>query len=91
MSQEDDPFKGEKIKFPVECHFKVIAEDLPDVHQALDRTLREHGLGVSFIRGNSSGQGTYVTYNVTLMINSLEQMNEIDSSLRKVAGVRMVL
>lgn len=77
--------------FPAECHFKVIAYDLPAMHQDLTRALRSAGIREPLSPGNRSAAGTYITYNVSIRVGTYEEMRSIDQALRAVEGVRLVL
>jgi putative lipoic acid-binding regulatory protein len=77
--------------FPAECHFKVIARDLPGMQDRLTCALRAAGVHESLSPGNRSAAGTYITYNMSILVGSYEEMRSIDCALRAVSGVRLVL
>ena len=77
--------------FPTECHFKVIAWDREGVEDRLNQTLADLGVDDRMSTGNHSSAGTYVTYNLSLTIETHARMQEIDTALRQVNGVKMVL
>ncbi len=80
-----------EIEFPVDCHFKVIAEELNGIQSAIETALMNLGVSSPLPTGNRSAGGKYVTFNVTVRVGSREQMNQIDAELRKIPGVKMVL
>ena len=84
------PEKREAL-FPAECHFKVIAWDREGVMNRLNQTLVDLGVKDPMSAGNHSSAGTYVTYNLSLTIETHARMQEIDAALRGVDGVKMVL
>lgn len=86
----EDVFGGEKLKFPVECHYKIIAEG-ESVRVLLEITLQELGITAPLTMGNHSSHGKYVTFNFDWIVNSQEIMERIDARLRSVKGVRFVL
>lgn len=86
-----DGLDPEEIRFPVECFFKIIAEDLPGVRAALEKTLRRLEITSELVEGAHSSAGRYVTYELRWVVASLESMREIDRELKAVRGVKMVL
>lgn len=84
-------FEGEELNFPLECHFKIISEDIENMRFVIETVLRQLHVFVPVEPGNKSANGKYMTYNVTVMVQSQEKMNEIDAALRNIKGVRMVL
>ena len=84
-------FENEKLNFPLECHYKIIAEDIQNMAFVIETVLRQLHVFTPVEPGNKSAKGKYVTYNITVMVQSQEKMNEIDAALRNIAGVRMVL
>ncbi len=83
--------KQPELEFPVDCHFKVIAEKLDGIAFVIETVLLGLGVTSPLTAGNESKGGKYVTFNVTVRVDSREQMNRIDAELRNVQGVKMVL
>ena len=81
----------DKLEFPVECHFRVIADDLDNIHFVIETVLLELGVNDPLERVNSSSGGKYASFNVSTVVRSHEQMNRIDSELRLIQGVKMVM
>ena len=78
--------------FPTDCHFKVIALHVDGIEERLNLALFNLGVASGrFEKGNVSRAGAYVTYNVTLFIETLEQMRSLTSALQQCDGVKMVL
>lgn len=84
-------FENEELKFPVECHFKVISEDIDGIHFVIETVLMEMKINVPVLRGNKSAGGKYITHNITVMVHSKEMLTAIDTELRNIQGVKMVL
>ena len=80
-----------ELEFPQECQFRIIAEDLDNMHFVIETVLMELGVTAPLRRANTSAGGKYVSYSVTTIVDSRDAMNRIDHELRQVAGVRMVL
>lgn len=77
--------------FPTECHFKIITYDVSGVADRLNRVLIDKNHPERVRPGHHSTGGKYLTYNVSLVIETLEIMRELDNAFRSVDGVRMVL
>jgi putative lipoic acid-binding regulatory protein len=78
--------------FPAKCHFKVICLDLMGIHKNLNLALVEIGLGdIAFQPGTRSKQGKYISFEVSLMVETHDKMLEIDQAIRAVEGVKMLL
>ena len=84
-------FEDEKINFPVDCYFKIITEDIENMQFVIEAVLQKMHVYTPIEPGNKSANGKYMTYNVTVMVQSQEKLNEIDAALRNIKGVRMVL
>lgn len=85
------PTLPESLKFPVEVHFKIIGEQTPDLRVHLEIALCELAIHEELIPGNSSAAGKYMTYNLTVVVANQGLLTEIDTRLRAVPGVKMVL
>lgn len=79
------------LEFPLECQFRVIAEDHEKMAFVIETVLMQLGVEAPVVRGHESKKGTYVSYNITTVVNSREEMNRIDAELRLIVGVKMVL
>jgi putative lipoic acid-binding regulatory protein len=87
----EDVFGGQPLRFPVDCHYKIIAEDTEDVRVRIEIVLQELGISARLLQGNHSSQGKYVTFNFDWTLQSKEEMDLIDARLRVIPGVRVVL
>lgn len=83
--------KEPELEFPLDCHFKVIAEDGKHIEAAVRTALLAQGVTAPLTSGNRSDKGKYITFNVTVTVTSSDQINAIDASLRALPGVKMVL
>ena len=84
------PEQAEQI-FPAECHFKIITHEGAGMADRLNAVLIAFDIQEMVAEGNRSAGGKYVTYNVSITIQTIERMREIDAAFRDVDGVRMVL
>lgn len=85
------PLDPSDLDFPLECNYRVIAEDHEKMAFVIETVLMQLGVDVPVVRGNKSKSGTYVSYSITTVVQSREMMNRIDSELRLIEGVKMVL
>jgi len=86
----NEPFK-EELKFPLVCHYKVIANNVKDMHFVIETVLMELGSTAPLVSGNTSGNGKYITFNTSIHVRDKEEMNLVDRELRNIEGVKMVL
>jgi putative lipoic acid-binding regulatory protein len=87
---EHEPFK-EELKFPVQCHYRIITGNIPKIDFVIETVLAELGVKEKLKQENQSSKGTYLSFGVDVMVPSREMMNKIDSELRAIVGVKMVL
>lgn len=86
-----EPFGDEKLQFPLDCQYRVIAENIPNIHFVIETVLMEHGVTAPLTPQNQSHGGKYQSFLVIVRVESQEEMNRIDSALRNIVGVKMVL
>lgn len=79
------------LEFPLDCQFRVIAENQSNMYFVIETVLMQHGVTSPLKTQNQSGAGKYLSFSVDMRVESLDQMNQIDSALRNIAGVKMVL
>lgn len=77
--------------FPAQCHIKIIARDEPTMQRRLLQALQSVGVTQPPLPGNRSAAGTYITYNLSIEVQTYTEMQAIDGALRGVEGVRLVL
>ncbi len=82
---------AKKLKFPVLCHYKIIVEDQPGIEARLKKVLLDFGIRRELGTGHRSANSHYLTYNVEVVVNSKEFMDELDTALRAVPGVKYIL
>lgn len=83
--------KEDELVFPVLCHFRVIAENLENMHFVIETVMMQLGVRSPVEKANTSGAGKYVSFNISTVVQSREEMNRIDQELRQIQGVKMVL
>ena len=77
--------------FPATCHIKIIGENHPDMEANIHDTLRNLNINDPVQAGNESSQRRYITYNMSLLVETAERMDEIDQALCSIPGVKMIL
>ena len=82
---------NEQLRFPLDCSYRVVAEDLDGMQFVIETVLQQLGVDSPVEKGARSAKGNYITYRITVRVHSLEQMNQIDAELRNIQGVKMVL
>ncbi len=87
----DETFGDTELQFPIDCQFRIIAENREGMHFVIETVLMEMGVNAPLETNNQSSGGKYSTFSVNIRIESKERMNEIDSALRSIVGVKMVL
>jgi putative lipoic acid-binding regulatory protein len=86
-----EPSPGDQLEFPLVCHYKVICENREGMHFVVETVLQELGCTAPLLEGNKSANAKYVTFNLSLMVRSKDEMNLVDRELRSIEGVKMVL
>jgi putative lipoic acid-binding regulatory protein len=87
---ENKPFR-EELKFPVRCQYRIITENIPKIDFVIETVLAELGVRDELKKENQSSKGKYLSFGVEVTVQSREMMNKIDSELRAIVGVKMVL
>ena len=89
--QEKKSLAPDELEFPLNCQYRIIAENLKGMHFVIETVLLELGVKSPLVEQNHSKGGKYLSFSVDVRVESLEQMNQIDQALRNIAGVKMVL
>ena len=86
----DDP--GDKLKFPVTCHYRVIAFVKAENIQAdLASVISQYNLGTRAEKGNLSRNGLYQSWGFSCTIHDLQTLRAVGGALCAIDGVKMVL
>ena len=80
-----------ELEFPLTCHFRVVAENVHNMHFVIETVLMELGVTDPVEEANTSSAGKYISFNISTVVDSLEFMTKIDQELRLIEGVKMVL
>lgn len=80
-----------ELKFPLQCHIRVIAENQEHIQFVIETVLMELGVTSPVERANTSGGGKYISFNISTFVETREAMERIDRELRLIQGVKMVL
>lgn len=79
------------LKFPLTCHFRVVTENLPNMHFVIETVMMELGVVDPVEEANTSAAGKYISFNISTVVESRVAMAKIDKELRLIEGVKMVL
>ena len=85
---------GDSVKYPVRFDLKAIIEASISPEESitsLESVFIKHKVPFSNWRQKSSSGGKYISYNVSVVVDSRETMNHIDRQLRNIVGVKMVM
>ncbi|MEC7201396.1 MAG: DUF493 family protein [Verrucomicrobiota bacterium] len=78
--------------FPAECHFKVICKDREGMEKDLNQSLEDIGLtGIVFQPRGRSAKGTYITFDLSWVVESNARLRAMDEAIGAVDGVGMLL
>ena len=80
-----------ELKFPLDCQFRVIAENRKGMYFVIETVLIQNGVMAPLQKENESASGKYLSFSVDVRVESLERMNRIDAALRSIEGVKMVM
>ena len=83
--------KPVELLFPLECHFRVIAEKSENMKFVIETVLLEIGITSPVEKANTSAGGKYMSFNISTLVPSREIMERIDRELRLIQGVKMVM
>lgn len=86
-----DHFGEEEINYPVEVHFRIVCESSLKTSTYVMVAAEDLGLGDKLKPGNESSGGKYLSYQLSTVVDSADEMNKIDQTFRAVEGVKMVL
>lgn len=82
---------SEELQFPLDCQFRVIAENKKGMFFVIETVLLENGVTAPLQVQHESAGGKYLSFSVDTRVESREMMNRIDTALRSIEGVKMVL
>lgn len=84
-------FEESQLRFPLDCQYRVIAENIPGMHFVIETVLQQLGIRAPLVEEKRSSAGKYLAFSVEVRVESRESMNRIDQELRNIRGVKTVL
>ena len=85
-------FDGQReVCYPVEVHFRVIAEPTLFEREALEAVVGQYRVTRPIELSNASSSGRYQAYGLSIEVQSGDELKTLDVALKAVRGVRMVL
>lgn len=88
---EKEPFGDAELEFPLDCQYRVIAEDIQNIRFVIETVLMGLGVTAPLKFGQHSATGKYISFSIDVRVETKGMMYEIDAQLRQIQGVRMVL
>ena len=82
---------AQELVFPLTAHFRVIAEKDRVDKGRLEQAVSPFTLTEPLAPANVSSKGRYVSFAFSAHVVNRDELRQIDTVLREVPGVRMVL
>ena len=77
--------------YPAEHHFRIIVHAGSSAQTALEDLLKGYQVVAPLCRGRASSSGRYDVFQVTVKLTSRDEHIRLDTALRAVDGVRLLL
>ncbi len=81
----------ENLAYPASYHFRIIIHSSSQALDGITLVLEEYEVVAPLTRGQSSSAGSYHSYNVSVNLPDRDSHLKLDSAIRAVAGVRIVI
>ena len=81
----------QELKFPVLCHYRIIAIDIPNIDFVIETVAKNLGADGPLTRENRSKSGKYLSFGMDINVGSKEELDRINKELNNIEGVKMVL
>ncbi len=79
------------LEFPVNCQYRIISLDLPNIQNKIKSALSSCGISAELKAGNISSKAKYVSFYIDVEVHSKEMLTQIHQKLTAIDGVKMVL
>lgn len=96
--QERNPFGGRldadagtEALYPSEFHFRIITDAQVIDTAVLGSAVAGYKITAPLASSHRSSGGRYLSYSLSVLIESRDELTELDASIKQVPGVRMVL
>jgi len=89
IPQQDGIAQG--LEYPAQFHFRVITDSETSIEPALADALGVYQVTSPLVRSRVSPGGRYTAYSVSIIMQSREEMEVFDATIKKIPGVRMLL
>jgi len=82
-----------KLQFPLQWHGKIITKTETQVNVAveLQNTIKKLGYKENIQKGNTSKTGKYLTYNISLIFTSKQNMDSVTNTIAQLNFVKLVI
>ena len=81
----------EELEYPVLCHYRIIAQNIPKIDSAIEICLHNLGISNTLKKEKESNTGKYFSFSVDIQVESKKMMHRIDAQLCAIEGVKVVL
>lgn len=87
-----DPFKGEKIEYPISFSIKIIVQgDSLELRKTLETIFYLHHIDVTEWATRESKKKTYTTLSTHITVTSRDHMHTLYADLKSVDGVVYII
>lgn len=83
--------KRPELEFPLHWEYKIIAARSDETFTAICESIRAHGFEETPKASNVSRSGSYVTYTVSMRMESREILDSLSGALCACEGVKFIL
>ncbi len=90
----NDPFRDEKLEFPISFHIKIIMENIDSIEdneRVLKIVLESNNIPHSDWSHKKSREQSYISFSAFVTISSKDEMIYIYNKIKEVPGVKMVI
>ncbi len=91
MLSEAEKQWGQALEFPLTWHGKIIAFAGDCLIAEMRAILDAHNIDSQVSSGKKSRNGTYVTYNLSVLFEDRKTMDAVTKKLGEIPGVKMVM
>jgi len=85
------PQPPKEVEYPALFHFRIITETEACAEEALCQAVSTYEVKSPVAASHASSAGRYSAFSVSILMQSRQEMEQFDATLKKVPGVRMVL
>jgi putative lipoic acid-binding regulatory protein len=88
---KEEQMERVQLQFPLNWEYKIIATKNAQVFDSLCHTIKKCGFTEQPCAGNISKNGAYITYTLSLLMETQEQLDQLTQALHQCRGVKFLL